>query len=154
MSVSSELQSKPACRVVLVDAREERRQRMRHALVGDDATAVLVGEADSKDAALAVVDDQRADVVVLDVQMPLSEGLATIAALRERYPRLGIVVCSFDLDRTTVEQVLAHGADRCLAKPVRREDDPAALAGLRYDDRPGEGAPGPLTVPCEAPATC
>lgn len=154
MSVSTELQCKPACRVVLVDAREERRQRMRHALVGDDATVVLVGEADSRAAALAVVDEQRADVVVLDVQMPLSEGLATIASLRERYPQLGIVVCSFDLDRTTVERVLAHGADRCLAKPVRREDVHRALAGLGDDDRPGEGAPGPLTVPYDAPATC
>jgi DNA-binding NarL/FixJ family response regulator len=141
--VPNESQPTSACRVVLVDAREDRRQLMRRVVEGDDTTAILVGEADSRAAALLVVDEQLADVVILDVHMPVAEGLATIAALRERYPQLGIVVCSFDLNGTTVQQVLAQGADSCLAKPVRRTDVHAALAGLGHHDRPAEGRSGP-----------
>lgn len=153
MNVSSEPLATSAYRVVLVDSRDERRQRMRHSVDGGDATAVIVGEADGEVAALEMVDEQRADAVVLDVQMPVSVGLATIASLRERHPHLGIVVCSFDLDRTTVERVLAAGADSCLAKPLRREDVHAALRALPHQDRRGESGPdAALATPCAAPA--
>ena len=140
----------PARRVVLVDARDGRRQLMRNVVEGDEAKAILVGEADSRAAALAVVDQERADAVILDVQMPVPEGLATIAALRQRYPRLGIVVCSFDLDRAMVQRVLAQGADICLAKPVHRTDVHTALSDLRDLVRPTDGPavppPGALSV--------
>ena len=115
-------------RVVLVDARDERRELMKRVVEGDDAVAILVGEAGTRATALAIVAEQRADSVVLDVQMPIAEGLATIRALRERYPHLGIVVCSFDLDRATLQRVLAEGADACLAKPVNRRNILTALA--------------------------
>lgn len=123
-----------ARRVVLVDTRPERRDLMRWMVGGDDAIAVVVGEADSNDGALAIVEDERADAVVLDVHMPVAAGLAAIRALRARNPRIGIVVCSFDLDKATVERVLAAGADSGLAKPVNRRDIHTALARLRHHD--------------------
>nr|MDQ6927965.1 response regulator [Actinomycetota bacterium] len=119
-----------ARRVLLVDSRDNRRQLMRLVVSGNDAKAVLVGEADSQAAALAMVEQEHADVVVLDVQMPVSDGLTTITALRERYPELAIIVCSFDLDPSTVQQVLEAGADSCLAKPVNRTDIHKALNEL------------------------
>lgn len=140
-----------ARRVVLVDSRDNRRQLMRLVVSGNDDKAILVGEADSRTAAVTVVERENADVVLLDVQMPVSEGLATIVALRERYPRLGIVACSFDLDSTTVQQALEAGADACLAKPVNRTDIHRALAGLLLRDDPAEGQPFPLTpIPAAA----
>ena len=123
---------------------------MRHVVTGDDERAVLVGEADSGAAALVVVDEQRADAVVLDVRMPLAEGLRTIASLREHHPRLGIVVCSFDLDAATVQRVLDHGADAFLAKPVRRTDLYLALERLSSGDRGGEDPLGPAPAPPSA----
>jgi DNA-binding NarL/FixJ family response regulator len=140
-------------RVVLVDARDDRRQLMRRVVEGDDDRAILVGEADTRAAALAVVDEQRADVVVIDVHMPVAEGLLTIAALRDSDPALGIVVCSFDLDPATVQRALDHGADTCLAKPVGLMEVHTALGALGDHDRPaGESSDRPLAVLC-APAS-
>src|SRR5438105_4913466 len=136
MTVANESPGGIVPRLVLVDTRHERRELMRRVVAGDDAIAILVGEAASRRAALAMVEEQRADAVVLDVRMPLAEGLTTISALRERYPQLGIVVCSFDLDRPTVQRVLGEGADAYLAKPVSRSDVRIALAGLRRDGSP------------------
>ena len=141
-----EPQPTSACRVVLVDSRDERRKRMRPVIDGDDSKVILVGEADSSAAAIVVIDEQRADAVILDVQMPVSEGLKAITSLRERYPQLGIVVCSFDLDPTTVELVLAHGADSCLAKPLRRSEVHNALGSVRSYDRPNGGHGPPLAA--------
>lgn len=130
MNASNQRPVRSARRVVLVDSRENRRQLMRLVVGGNDEKAILVGEADSRAAAIAVVELEHADVVLLDVQMPISEGLATITALRARYPDLGIVACSFDLDPATVQQALAEGADTCMAKPVTRTDVHKTLAGL------------------------
>ena len=142
-----------ARRVILVDSREDRRQLMRRVVEGDDAKAILVGEAPSAAAALVVVDQQQADVVILDVHMPLSEGLQTIAALRKRAPALGIVVCSFDLDPATVQRALDHGADACLAKPVGRMEVQEALSALGLHDRPAERVPDPPVVSLVGAAT-
>jgi DNA-binding NarL/FixJ family response regulator len=126
----TETLSPPAWRVVLVDSRDNRRELMRLVVKGNDAKAVLVGEADTEATALDVVEREHADAVVLDVQMPVPDGLAVIVALRQRYPELGIVVCSFDLDPGTVQQVLEAGASVCLAKPVNRTDIHNALSEL------------------------
>jgi DNA-binding NarL/FixJ family response regulator len=82
---------------------------------GDSSCAT---EADDAAAALLLVDQHNADAVVLDIQMPIQQGLETIAALRGRFARLAIVVCSFHLDGATQERALAEGADVYLAKPI------------------------------------
>jgi two-component system chemotaxis response regulator CheB len=114
-------------RVALVDTRDDRRTLMRHVVDGDGKRASVVAEAESRDAALLVVDQERADAVVLDIRMPVPEGLRTIRDLRRSFPRLGIVVCSFDLGPATVEHALGEGANTCLAKPASRQDLIAAL---------------------------
>ena len=143
----TEILSVPARRVVLVDARADRRQLMRLVVTGDDAHAVLVGEADSKASAVEAVDKGQADVALVDVHMPISEGMATIAALRRTYPAIGIIACSFDLDPATVQQALAQGADSCLAKPVNRNDVHVALGKL---PNPEGGRLAPLPVAAAA----
>lgn len=132
-------------RVVLVDNRRERRDLMVGVVEGAGGRATVVGEADGRSAA-AAVDAEQSDAAVVDVRMPVSEGLQTVRALRRTFPTLAIVVCSFDLDPATVRDVLAAGADACLAKPASPYDLVAALEAAR---RP---APWPqTTVPALAP---
>lgn len=151
--MSTETMSATARRVVLVDSRDNRRELMRLVVSGDDAKAILVGEAENETVALEVVSREKADAVIVDVQMPIPEGLATVAALRQRYPLLGIIACSFDLDASTVQRVLDEGADTCLAKPVNRTDVHKALDGLPPHSSPSEGDPDvPLATRPTAPA--
>ena len=69
-------------RVVTVDSRNERRHVMRRLLelCVDQAE---IGEADSREAAVELVGRCRPEVVVLEIAMPLDEGLGTITALIE-----------------------------------------------------------------------
>lgn len=76
-------------RVVLVDAREERRALMTGVVEGDGPRAVVVGEADGPEPAVAAVREGEADSVLLDVWMPRATGLrlfATCAAPSPRWP--------------------------------------------------------------------
>ena len=114
-------------RVVLVDSREERRKLMNDVVEGDGDRAVVVAEADSAVAALLAVVEQSADAVVLDLRMPTAEGLEAVGDLRRMFPRLAIVVCSFDLAPATVRQALAAGADACLSKPASPHELVVAL---------------------------
>jgi DNA-binding NarL/FixJ family response regulator len=124
-------------RVVLVDVRAERRQLMRHVVEGGETGAIVVAEADSESAALLLVEQQHADAVVLDIQMPVEQGLQAIAALRNRFSRLAIVVCSFHLDGKTRERALAQGADVYLAKPISPRELNAAIRNLCVVVPPG-----------------
>jgi DNA-binding NarL/FixJ family response regulator len=103
---------------------------MRRVVEGAEGAATVVAEADDETAALSLVEQFHADAVVLDIQMPVEQGLRAIAGLRGRFPGLAIVVCSFHLDVTTRERALAGGADAYLAKPISPRELNAALRRL------------------------
>ncbi len=105
-------------RVLLVDARPERRELIRHLVQGTGLAGIDVGEAGSGAEAVELLDQADRDVAVVEIQMPVHEGLETIAALRRRSSDLRIVVCSFHRDPATKELALGGGADVYLDKPV------------------------------------
>ena len=78
----------------------------------------VVGYADGPVSAVEAVDRLRADAVVLEIQLPVSQGLDTISALRDDFPGLAIVVCSFHADTTSRRAALDRGADAYMAKPL------------------------------------
>lgn len=114
-------------RVVAIDSREERRALMVDVLEENSGRVSVVAEADDRVAALASIEAHRADAVLVDVRMPTPVGLRTIRDLRRRAPQLGIVVCSFHVDRQTMRQVLDAGADAFLPKPATYRELAAAL---------------------------
>lgn len=74
--------------------------------------------------ALKALDAQNFDVALMDVTMPVLDGLSTVAAIRER-ERAGrkklpiIMVTAFDLPSDRA-RMLAAGADGYVAKPLER----------------------------------
>ena len=127
-AVSGDLQEADV-RAVVVDSRSERRQQIRYLLERSFGPAEIA-EADSGPAAIELVDRFHPDLVVLEIQMPLQEGLDTIAALHLGSPRPRIVVCSFHRDAATIQGALDRGADAYLTKPVNSADFGAALGPL------------------------
>jgi len=109
-------------RVALVDSRPERRQVMRHVVEGGATGAVVVVEADTADDAITGVEEHDVEIAVVEIQMPVDDGLRTVTALRQQYPRLGIIVCSFRSDPEIQRQARLRGADRYFCKPVRRSE--------------------------------
>jgi DNA-binding NarL/FixJ family response regulator len=113
-------------RVVAVDSRTERRQVMRQ-LLEHSFQPGEIAEADSRSAAVELVGRCHPDLVVLEIQMPVEEGLDTISELDHMSPRPRIVVCSFHHDAATVMAALDRGADAYVAKPAGSVELRAAL---------------------------
>jgi CheY-like chemotaxis protein len=105
-------------RVLLIDNRPERRELMRHLVAATGLATPDVAEVATLGEATAVLDRGDWDVVVMEIQLPVTLGLETVAALRSRWPALRIVVCSFHRDEATKARALAEGADAYLDKPV------------------------------------
>jgi DNA-binding NarL/FixJ family response regulator len=116
-------------RVVAVDARRERRQVMRQ-LLEVSFRPTEIAEADSRTAAIELVERCQPELVVLEIQMPVEEGLGTIDALRLTSPRPRIVVCSFHRDAATIQDALDRGADAYLTKPASATQLRAALGPI------------------------
>jgi two-component system chemotaxis response regulator CheB len=104
-------------RVLVIDGHHDRRQLMSY-VVEQAHNVTVVGYADGPVSALEAVDRLAADAVVLEIQLPVAQGLDTISALRADFPALAIIVCSFHADATTKRDALARGADAYLVKPV------------------------------------
>jgi PAS domain S-box-containing protein len=60
------------------------------------------------------------DVVVLDVNMPVMDGLTATKRIREQFPALPVIALTSG-SRVGKEECLAAGCDRYLQKPVRKE---------------------------------
>ena len=102
------------------------------AVVGEAADGQLLAEA---------VRAATADVVVLDLSMPHSNGLQALVALRAGAPDLGIVVFSgFDRERMAAK-ALALGADSYLEKSRGTEELREAVRSAATSRRTARSRP-------------
>lgn len=132
-------------RVLLVDDRSERREVMRVVVETGDSAGTVVAQAGSPAAAVAAAGRYDPDVVVLEIQMPVAAGLATIASLRAAHASLVIVVCTFHADPSTRRQALVAGADAYLSKPVSARELHTACRQRSASPARSRSCPQPTT---------
>ena len=72
----------------------------------------------SADAALAVLRERPVDLVLLDITMPMLDGLQLLGIINRRYPGLKIAVMTGSVTEARRADALANGAELFLEKPV------------------------------------
>jgi DNA-binding NarL/FixJ family response regulator len=110
-----------------MDDRHDRRQLMKYVIELSGPDVSVVGFAESGPSAVETVERLEADIVVVEIQIPVVQGLAAIAALRGAHPGLRIIVCSFHDDPATKQAALDGGADAYLTKPLSPRELSAAF---------------------------
>jgi signal transduction histidine kinase/ActR/RegA family two-component response regulator len=85
--------------------------------------------------ALAILESQSFDLVLMDVQMPEMDGFQTTAAIRARERRTGghlpIVALTAHAMMGDIERCLSNGMDGYLSKPIRFEEMDRTLGQFR-----------------------
>jgi DNA-binding NarL/FixJ family response regulator len=114
-------------RVLVVDDHPVVRQGLRTFLdLQDDIT--VVGEAADGDGAVAAAGELRPDVVLLDLRMPGSDGVAALRGLKEQHNPARVLVVTSHPEPAAVLPAVRAGAAGYVYKDV---DPPALAAAIR-----------------------
>jgi len=108
-------------RVVLVDDHTIVREGLRLLLRSAPDIAV-VGEAVSGLTAIDVAERLRPDIVVLDLDMPGSDGMATLRGLEQALPEVRVLVLTVHAERERLVPLLEAGARGYLTKEAASQD--------------------------------
>jgi two-component system, chemotaxis family, protein-glutamate methylesterase/glutaminase len=118
-------------RILIVDDSAVMRSLLRTVL-RLEARYDVVGTASDGNSALAAVGTLHPDLILLDVEMPVMDGLETLRKLRERGHKIPVIMCSSLTQRgarVTIE-ALASGASDYVAKPSGQSGPAEATAAL------------------------
>ncbi len=91
----------------------------------------IVGEAADGLRLQALLEEQRADLLLLDLNMPGLNRLQFIHELRQRHPRLRILVLTANTELATVRSVLDAGVHGYLSKGEDTAELLEAIVALR-----------------------
>ncbi len=137
-------------RILIVDDSAVIRSLLRSVLFKDPHLEVAATAADGA-SALACLETARPDLILLDVDMPVMDGLATLRDLRARGYTIPVVMCS-SLTRRGAQvtlEALAAGASDYVAKPLAQASRQEAVDALAADLLPRIHA---LTRPAQPPS--
>ena len=99
-------------------------------MLGGDAGLSVVGEAPDGAAGLAACRELRPDVVLMDIRMPVLDGIDATRALKQGDPSPQVIVLTtFDADEHVL-QALAAGADGFLLKDTPPAEIVAAIRAV------------------------
>jgi DNA-binding NarL/FixJ family response regulator len=128
------MKSDAPLRVMLVDDHALVRSAVRQALTAPDVE--VVGEATSADDALLLAPQLRPDVLLLDINLPGSDGLRVLRELRPRLPETKIVMLTVSTERRDLLEAIREGAAGFLTKDLSPEALLRTIRGIRRGDLP------------------
>jgi DNA-binding NarL/FixJ family response regulator len=122
-------------RVLLVDDHALLRTGVAN-IINHEPDLHVVAEAENGRDALAAFDRHQPDVTLLDLRMPVMEGVEVVRRLRERDPQARVIILTtYDTD-DEISQALKAGAKAYVLKDIAAEDlvscIRAVLAGKTY----------------------
>ena len=145
-SVPPPARPRRSLRVVVAEDNRVNQMLIRRLLEKLGHTVVLCGDGRQ---AIAAVEAERPDLVLMDVQMPEMDGFAATAAIREREAarpegrRLPIVALTAFAMKGDRERCLAAGMDDYLTKPISHDQLAAVLARFAGEAPGGSEAEEP-----------
>jgi DNA-binding NarL/FixJ family response regulator len=119
-------------RVLLADDHQLLRQAMRRAL--EDAGLTVVAEAGDGGEAVRLVTELQPDVVLMDVSMPVLDGVEATRRLHADYPDLPIVILTMHGDEALRKEAVAAGAAGFLTKDVSMQEVVATVTQVGGGD--------------------
>jgi len=113
-------------RVVLVDDHYQI-HRIVQGILGATEDIMLVGQGANGQEGLVLCEQYQPDIVLMDVVMPLMDGIEATKALHERLPDIKVLVLSSFQDHESVYAMLRIGAVGYLTKSSLAEDLPETI---------------------------
>ncbi|MBE9011330.1 response regulator transcription factor [Pseudanabaenaceae cyanobacterium LEGE 13415] len=113
-------------RLLLVEDQTILRQGLRR-LLETQSELQVVGEADNGQHAIELTNQLQPDLILMDVRMPVMDGVTATRMICDRYPQIKIVIFTTFDDDAYVAQAIQYGAIGYLLKDTPAEDLAQAL---------------------------
>jgi DNA-binding NarL/FixJ family response regulator len=107
--------SNDTIKVIIADDHVLFRQGVKSALsVKKDVE--LIAEADNGMQLLNLLKHMEPDVILLDIQMPIMDGISTLPEIRKLYPQVKVIILSMHNDHSMISKLMEIGANSYLTK--------------------------------------
>lgn len=100
-------------------------------LLGDETELRVIGEAKNGLEVLEICDREPVDIVIMDINMPLMDGIQTSRELSRKHPAIKILALSMYNDRDYISDILKAGALGYVLKNTGKENLLNAISTLQ-----------------------
>ena len=107
------------CRVLIADDEPKVLLLIRNLIEWDELGLELVATANDGVSALALIEEQRPDIVITDIRMPGHDGIELIARAKARYPAINFIIISGYRHFDYAQQAIRFGVEDYLLKPLK-----------------------------------
>ena len=137
-------------RGLLVDDEIMIREGFKHLFDWEAHDCLVVGEASDGMEALAQIDSLKPDIVIMDINIPIMNGLKVIQCSRAKHPEIAFVIVSGYDDFSYCREALRLKITDYILKPVNYEEFGTCIDNLKIAlfqqqseerDEPGEERP-------------
>ena len=118
-------------RVIIAEDHETTQDAIWRLLSGEYDVIEVVSDGR---AAIDAVVTNRPDIAILDISMPVMNGITAARALRARYPELKIVLLSAYADQAYIDEAFRIGVHGYVLKDAMSRDLPQALQTVLSGD--------------------
>jgi CheY-like chemotaxis protein len=101
-------------RVLIVDDTEHVRNMLSHMLTLDGFE--VVGAAGGASEAIGLLEEASPDIVIMDLKMPVMDGIAATRVMRKDHATLPIILYTAYLDDAIAERARDAGVTACIGK--------------------------------------
>jgi DNA-binding NarL/FixJ family response regulator len=111
----------PCIQVAIVDDSAAVRMSLR-SMLKLDPRLTLVAEAENGSAAIAMVEKHRPDVVLMDITMPVLDGIEATRIITSKFPGIRVIVLTAHSSESITAKAFKAGASHLLTKGCSAEE--------------------------------
>lgn len=102
-------------KVIIVDDIEFIRDSLKRILIENGCE--VIGEATEGKELLNMLQNKKADLIFLDINMPGMDGMTALQNVIKDYPNIKVIMCSAVSDKAIIDSATALGASEYITKP-------------------------------------
>lgn len=114
-------------KLLVVDDEPLMREYMKINIPLIDSNWQVTGEASDGKEAIEFIENQRVDLIITDIKMPVMDGLELCKIISQRYPKQKIIIFSGYDDFSYAKEAILYGVTEYLLKPIVKDNLKSAL---------------------------
>jgi two-component system response regulator YesN len=117
--------------VIVADDEALIREGIRSAVPWEQMQMTVVGEAEDGEEALELALERGADLMLVDINMPMMDGLSLIRELRVKRPECRVIIVTGHEEFAYAQEAVRLGVDDYVLKPIRIEQLTRVVAAAK-----------------------